>query len=181
MSSHTRKRRWAGGAGMPVGAAFAAALIGLAPATRADTEPDPFEDLFGTAEDNSWTVSADNSLASSDPTLAANLDASVDNFEGLNYSSAGADAPFTGVTYAYDPSAFTGVPYPFDNCVVDCPTFPLNATGDFALGLDYTVFASGLAPTLDALISDLSPLLNIPEELLFAPLFLLLIPFLAAA
>ncbi|MGO9286841.1 MAG: hypothetical protein ACLP75_28765 [Mycobacterium sp.] len=44
-----------------------------------------------------------------------------------------------------------------------------------------SVFASGLAPTLDPVIWDLSPLLNLPEELLFAPLFLLLIPILAGA
>ena len=43
MSSNNRNRRTA------IDAAFAATLIGLAPAARADTEPDPFEDLFGTA------------------------------------------------------------------------------------------------------------------------------------
>jgi len=169
--------------GTAAGTAFAAALIGLAnaPAARADTEPDPFEDLFGPAGVNTWTVSADNSLATSDPTLAANLDASVDNFETLAYSSAGSDAPFSGITDAFDPSAFTPVPYVFDNCVVACPTFPLDSTGDVALGLDYSIFASGLGPTLDPLISDLGPLLDIPEEILFAPLFLLVFPFLAAA
>src|SRR5258708_38543325 len=67
--------------GTAVSAVFAAALIGLpnAPAARADTEPDPFEDLFGTAG-NSWTASADSLLLTSDPTLAGSLDASVDNF-----------------------------------------------------------------------------------------------------
>jgi hypothetical protein len=160
MTINIRNRRWAGDAG---------------------TEPDPFEDLFGTGGINSWTTSADASLANNDPALAANLDTSVDNFEALNYSSAGEDAPFSSLTYDFDPSAFSPVPYVFDNCVVACPTFPLNATGDFALGLDYTVFASGLAPTLDPVIWDLSPLLNLPEELLFAPLFLLLIPILAGA
>jgi hypothetical protein len=181
MGSNNRNRRWAGGVGMAVGAAFAAALIGMAPAARADTEPEPFQDLFGDSGTNTWTVAADNSLDSNDPTLAASLGASVENFEALAYSSAGSDAPFSMLTYAYDPSAFSPVPYLFDNCVVACPTVPLDPTGDFALGLDYTVFASGLAPTLDPVISDLSPLLNLPDELLFAPLFLLLIPFLAGA
>jgi hypothetical protein len=67
--------------GTAVGVAFAAALIGVAPAARADTEPDPLEDLLGSYGGNSWTVSADNSLATSDPTLAANFDTSVDNFD----------------------------------------------------------------------------------------------------
>jgi hypothetical protein len=68
--------------GTAVGAAFAAALIGLAdaPTARADTEPDPFEDLFGTGGINTWTPSADASLATSDPTLAASLDTTVDNY-----------------------------------------------------------------------------------------------------
>jgi hypothetical protein len=62
VSSNNRNRRWTNGVGT-VGAAFAAALIGLAPAARADTEPDPFEDLLGSYGSNSWTVSADNALA----------------------------------------------------------------------------------------------------------------------
>jgi hypothetical protein len=65
MSSNSRNLPGAGGVGMALGAAFAAALLGLAPGARADTEPDPFEDLFGTAGANSWTVSADSSLLSS--------------------------------------------------------------------------------------------------------------------
>ena len=40
--------------GTAVGVAFAA-LIGLAPAARADTEPDPFEALFGDSGINTWT------------------------------------------------------------------------------------------------------------------------------
>jgi hypothetical protein len=64
--------------GTAVGVAFAA-LIGVAPAARADG-PDPFEDLFGDTGINAWTPAADASLLSSDPTEAANLDASVENF-----------------------------------------------------------------------------------------------------
>jgi hypothetical protein len=48
MSSNNRNRRWTNGVGT-VGVAFAA-LIVLAPAARADTEPDPFEDLLGTRQ-----------------------------------------------------------------------------------------------------------------------------------
>lgn len=74
MSGNKIDRRWAGG----VGIAVAAGLIGLAPAARADTEPDPFEDLLGTAGVNTWTPAADASLDASNPTEAANLDASID-------------------------------------------------------------------------------------------------------
>ena len=68
--------------GAAVGAAFAAALIGLAnaPAARADTEPEPFQYLFGDSGINTWTPSADSLLNSSDPTLAGNWDTSGDNF-----------------------------------------------------------------------------------------------------
>jgi len=69
--------------GTAVGAAFAAALFGLAhaPAARADAEPDPFQDLFGEVGINGWSPSGtDSFLVSSDPTLAASLDTSVDNF-----------------------------------------------------------------------------------------------------
>ena len=54
--SDSRNRRWT------VGVALAAALIGLAPAARADTDLDPFEDLFGSSGINTWTASADNAL-----------------------------------------------------------------------------------------------------------------------
>lgn len=76
MSSNNRNRRW-------TGTAVLAALIGLAnaPVAGADIEPGPFEDLFGTAGINSWTVGADSSLLSSDPALAGSLGASVDDFE----------------------------------------------------------------------------------------------------
>ena len=58
MSSNNRNHRWTGGVGMAVGAAFAAALIGLAnaPAATADTDLDPFQDLFGDTGINTWTI-----------------------------------------------------------------------------------------------------------------------------
>ena len=181
MGSNNRNRWWARGVGMAVGVALAAALIVMAPAARADTEPESFQDLFGDRGTNTWTVAADNSLDTNDPTLAASLGTSVDSFEAANYASYGADAPFTSLTDDFDPSAFTGDGIGFDACVVACPTFPLNGPGDLAIGLDYSIFASGLAPTLDLVISDLGPLLELPEEILLAPLFLLVFPFLAGA
>ena len=138
--------------GTAVGVAFSAALSGLAPAARADTEPGPFQDLFGDTGINSWTASADSSLLSSDPTLAASLDTSVDNF----LVNIGGDDPFSFVAFLADPSAFSydpaGFGYFTDGGV------PLNASADFALGLDYTLFASGLDATVDPGIWDLANL-----------------------
>jgi hypothetical protein len=141
--------------GIVVGAAFAVALIGLAnaPAARADTEPDPFEDLFGTAGINTWTPAADSLLASSDPTLATSLDTSVDSFWNAD------DTPFTQLAVEFVPGAFTGTEGP-------------GPIGDLALGLDYTVFASGLAPTVDPAIWDLvSSLPTLSSDVLFWLLF----------
>ena len=163
MSSNNRNRRW-------TGTAVAAALIGLAnaPVAGADIEPDPFEDLFGTAGINSWTVGADSSLLSSDPALAASLGASVDDFETAAYGLLQGVDPTSELVYQLDPNSFTppDAGFLFETCVVACSTFPLDSTGDFALGLDYTIFASGLGPTLDPLISDFTQALYFPEQLL---------------
>jgi hypothetical protein len=145
--------------GTAVSAAFAAALIGLpnAPAARADTEPDPFEDLFGTVG-NSWTASADSSLLSSDPTLAGSLDASVDNFLAdapISAQFPEGDDPFSFYTWELDPSSFT-----------DDPTLagglPDNAIGDAAVALDYTLFASGIGGNDVGISDSLGFLANIP-------------------
>jgi hypothetical protein len=145
--------------GTAVSAVFTAALIGLpnAPAARADTEPAPFEDLFGTAG-NSWTASADSSLLSSDPTLAASLDASVDNFLAdapISTLFPEGDDPFSFYTWELDPSSFT-----------DDPTLagglPDNAIGDFAVALDYTLFASGIGGNDVGIADSLGFLANIP-------------------
>jgi hypothetical protein len=169
MSSHNRNRRW-------TGTAVAAALIGLAnaPVAGADIEPDPFEDLFGTAGINSWTVGADSSLLSSDPALAASLGASVDDFETAAYGLLQGVDPTSELVYQLDPNSFTppDAGFLFETCVVACPTFPLDSTGDFALGLDYSIFASGLGPTLDPLISDFTQALYFPEQLLALLVFL---------
>jgi hypothetical protein len=146
--------------GTAVGVAFAA-LIGLASAARADTEPDPFEDLLGSYGSNSWTVSADNSLAASDPTLAANFDTSVDNFD-----SSGIPPAFENIVEQFDPSAFSVELTGPDQYGY----FPVNATGDLATGLDYTLFASGLESTVDpALLNTF----EWGEAILLSPLLLL--------
>ena len=166
MSSKDRNRRWAGGVGMAVGAAFAAALIGLAPAARADPElipsddlsggPNPFEELFGSSGINTWTPSADSFLASNDPTLAAQMDTSVDNFL-FNFGNQ--VEPFSTIAYRLDPSLpLDQLPFSMDPAgfgyFLDGGV-PLNATGDFALGLDYMLDASGIGATLDPIIYSL--------------------------
>lgn len=90
--------------GMAVGAAFAAVLIGLAPAARADTDLDPFEDLFGI---NAWTPSADSFLAS-DPTNAASFDTSVDAFQ----SGAGRTTPSASWSPELTPARSASTPTP---------------------------------------------------------------------
>jgi hypothetical protein len=135
---------------MAVGAVFAAALIGLAPAARAD-EPDPFQLLFGDSGINTWTPTADAYLDTNDPTLASDLVTSVDNFEGGFFAdSLFGSVAFTELTDALDPSAFTASPF--------LGGLPDNAIGDLAVGTDYTLFASGLG-SLDAdLLILLGPL-----------------------
>jgi hypothetical protein len=127
---------------MAAGAAFAAALIGLAPAARAD-EPDPFQVLFGDSGiNNTWTSTADAYLDTNDPTLAADFDASATDFEGgFGVDQLFASVTFTELTDTLDPSAFTAAP--------TLGGLPDNAIGDLAVGLDYTLFASGLG-SLDA-------------------------------
>jgi hypothetical protein len=168
MSSNNRNRRWTGSVGMAVGAAFAAALIGVAnaPAARADTEPDPFEDLFGIAG-NSWTASADSSLLSSDPTLAGSLDTSVDNFLADAPVSANfpdGDDPFSFLVWSFDPSAFSPYGDGFPP-LADGGGLPDNAIADFAVGLDYTLFASGIGGNDVGITDLLSSIGSIPAEI----------------
>jgi len=158
-----RQRRFSLGMDLAVGAAFVAAMVALAHTARADTDLDPFQDLFGDTGINTWTPAADSYLASIDPTgtLAGNLDASVDNFitvAGPPYFY-GPDLVFSDLTYGADPSAFS-IPIPMVEFLV-----PLTPAADFALGLDYTLFASGLAPVVDPLVTDLVQLSFLPQEL----------------
>jgi hypothetical protein len=147
--------------GTAVGAACAAALIGLAPAATADTEPDPFEDLLGSYGSNSWTVSADNSLATSDPTLAASFDTSVDNF-----GDAGIPPAFENILGQLDPSAFSVELTGPDQYGY----FPVTDAGDLAVGLDYTLFASGLGSTVEPALWNT---FEWGEAILLSPLLLL--------
>jgi hypothetical protein len=128
-----------------------AELLGLAPAAEADTDIDPFQDLFGTAGINTWTTAADSSLASIDPTgnLAGNLDTSVESFlaneiPSLNFPQG--DDQFTFLLWTFDPSAFTPGACGF-GCLppgLDPAVLPDSNIADFAVGLDYTLFASGI-------------------------------------
>jgi hypothetical protein len=143
--------------GTAVSAAFAA-LIGLpnAPAATADTDLDPFQDLFGNIEINGWSPSGtDSFLAGSDPTLAGSLDASVDNFLAAVPVSANfpeGDDPFSFLVWSLDPSAFS--PDAYYGPLLNGSGLPDNAIGDFAVGLDYTLFASGIGGN-DVGITDL--------------------------
>jgi hypothetical protein len=126
---------------MAAGVAFAAALIGLAPAARAD-EPDPLQLLFGDSGINTWTPTADAYLDTNDPTLASDFLTSVDNFEGGFFAdNLDGSVTFTRLTDLLDSSAFT--------VASGGGLVPDNAIGDLAVGTDYTLFASGLG-SLDA-------------------------------
>jgi hypothetical protein len=106
----------------------------------------PFETLFGDTGINTWTTTADSDLAVLNPTLASELATSVNGFEANTYSSSDGSAfidgddPFRGLVDHFDPSAFSGTP---EGLLV-----PDTAIGDFATGMDYTIFASG-GSTLD--------------------------------
>jgi hypothetical protein len=135
-------------------AAFAAALIGLAPAARAD-EPDPFQLLFGDSGINTWTPTADTDLAALSPTLASDLATSVDGYEqgaGGFYSS----DPFTALTDHVDPSAFIANP---DGIGI----LPDNGIADLAVGLDYTVFSTGGYGSVDLLVDTVLAALGVPD------------------
>jgi len=173
--------------GTAVGAAFAAALIGLAPAAIADEGP--LEQLLGDTGFNSWTPAADASLLSSDPTLAGSLDASVDNFLAdapISTQFPEGDDPFSFYTWELDPSAFTGEPL-VDHLNLGTVVpggLPDNAIGDSAVALDYALFASGIGGNDVGIADSLNFLSSLPGDalaLLFFPEDLILIPILAVA
>ncbi|MFZ0715400.1 hypothetical protein [Mycobacterium sp.] len=141
--------------GMVMGAvaAVAAALIGLAPAARAD-EPDPFQLLFGDSGINTWTPTADTDLAALSPTLASDFAASVDGFE----SGAGdlySEDPFTLAADHFDPIAFIANP---DGVGL----LPDNGIADLAVGLDYTLFSTGGYGLVDPFVDALLGALGVP-------------------
>jgi hypothetical protein len=139
MGIHNRNRRWAAGVSMAAGGAFAAALIALsnAPAAGADTDPDPFEDLFGTTGFNSWTTPADSFLATSDPNLANQLDSMVDAYF-TTAATSDVDS-IQELVYFFDPSSLSaGVPNDF--------------LGDIAATLDVLLTPSGMDAAIDPII-----------------------------
>lgn len=141
MSIHNRNRRWAAGVSMAVGGAFAATLIGLsnAPAASADTDPDPFEDLFGTTGFNTWTASTDSFLASSDPTLADQWDTMADSYF-TTAATSDVDS-IQELVYFFDPSALN-------------PTTlaPTDFFGDLALAADVLLTPSGVDAAIDPIV-----------------------------
>jgi hypothetical protein len=158
MSSNNRNRR---SVGVGVLGAAAAALIGAGVAS-ADTDLDPFQDLFGDTGFNSWTPSADGFLASIDPTLAANFDTSVDNFDSsLLTGGTGQWGAFEFLASVFDQGSGSWDP------TLDV-WLPNDAIGDLATGLDYI-----LGPTLDG---DLYTSLLLSSDLPILPI-LLLFPF----
>jgi len=105
---------------------------------QADTEPDPFQDLLGTAGVNTWTPSADASLDASNPTEAVNLDASIDTFNN-DIDLAYQIDPLSQLTFEFDPSGFAQ--QGFTSGDPQSRGLPDNATADLAVGLDYALWA----------------------------------------
>jgi hypothetical protein len=158
-----RPRRSVSCVGMPVGAAFAAALISLAHAPIAGADPadlDPWEDLHGVAGPNSWTIAVDNFEAATFPNLAAGTDAGADL-----YNSVDAD-PFSDLVGAIDPNAFPGgVPNPDDLLGVLAVTLDYGAIFAYdlpaLLGPSVDPWVTAFQSGMEALDSSLSSLLGI--------------------
>jgi hypothetical protein len=150
--------------GPAVGAACAAALIGLVPAARADEGP--LEQLLGDTGFNSWTPTADADLQADDPSLLASIDASLPGFlSGLN-------DPLSLTLYEFDPTAFTQ-----DGFDPEAGGLPDNALGDLAVTLDFADYATGL----EGVGQDLTYLVQLPYDVVIALLYLPLLPFVLAA
>ena len=141
MRSNIRTRRSVAGVGMAAGTVFAAALLNLAhlPVAGADPDLDPFRDLYGfnAAGINAWTMSADDSLATSSPAFATTLDGLVDSF-----NAADAD-PLSDFANAIDPTAFSPNGLPTDSF------------GDWAVTMDYLLWPTGLGALLDPVVDSM--------------------------
>jgi len=150
--------------GTAVGAACGAALIGLAPAARADEGP--LEQLLGDTGFNSWTPAADADLQADDPSLLASIDASLPGFlSGLN-------DPLSLTLFEFDPTAFSDGG--FDP---EAGGLPDNALADLVVTLDFADYATGL----EGVGQGFSEIVQLPEDIVIALLYLPLLPFILAA
>jgi hypothetical protein len=150
--------------GPAVGAACAAALIGLAPAARADEGP--LEQLLGDTGFNSWTPAADADLQADDPSLLASIDASLPGF--LSGVDANADDPLSLTLFEFDPTAFDPEA---------ASGLPDNALADLVVTLDFADYATGL----EGVGQGFSEIVQLPEDILIALIYLPLLPFILAA
>jgi hypothetical protein len=125
---------------LPMMALGLCVLLGLSPIARADDEPDPYEDFYGTSGINTWTSAADSKLFSDDPATATLFDTHVDDF----LLQVGHDTPFSNLVYEFDHSAFSmdplGLAYYADGGA------PLNTAGDLALSADFALFSGPDGP-----------------------------------
>jgi len=109
-------------------------------------------------------------------TLAGSLDTSVDNFLAnattLTPNFPDGDDPFTFLVWSFDPSAFGCCG---DGLPLGGGELPDNAIADFAVGLDYTLFATGIGGN-DVGISDLLGVIqDIPAYIVGLPVLLALL------
>jgi hypothetical protein len=148
-----------------------------AAADPAATDTGPFQLLFGDAGINTWTPEADALLLADDPSLDATLTTSVEDF-WTAYGSWGADDPITVFIAEQVADSFDKT-----------PGLPVTGIGDLAVSLDYGIYASGLAPTLDPDLWQFfdTTLPSVEGDALFALFFpedlllLGLLPFIAVA
>jgi hypothetical protein len=122
----------------------------------ASTSADPFEDLYGDSGINTWTPAADAWLDTNDPTLATSLESLVNSMD-----SSGIAPPFENIVDQLDTSAYTVQPGGY---------LPADWLGDLANTLDFSLYASGLAPVLDPAILDT---FQWTEGIILSPLLLL--------
>jgi hypothetical protein len=157
--------------GPAVGAACAAALIGLVPAARADEGP--LEQLLGDTGFNSWTPTADADLQADDPSLVAVIDPDLSPF--LSGVNDGQDDPLSLLLYEFDPSAFSQDG--FTGIDPEAGGLPDNALADLVMTLDFADYATGL----EGVGQGLTDLVQLPYDIVIALLYLPLLPFVLAA
>jgi hypothetical protein len=157
--------------GTAVSAACAATLIGAAPAAIADEGP--LEQLLGDTGFNSWTPAVDADLQADDPSLLASIDASLPGF--LSGVDVGTDDPLSLTLFEFDPTAFTQDG--FTGTDPQAGGLPDNALADLAVTLDFADYATGL----EGVGQGFSDIVQLPEDIVIALLYLPLLPFILAA